>query len=221
MSVSDEIDNVIREARHRTSTNREVGAHPRHERSSCRQSKDVIYGGVYGVKELDPEVLAAFFVVSTREAILGSGLLFKPYAPTHRRRNSSSARRRTSFQGVPADSVARTRRALRSISAAHAASTSSGCSRAASSRLASNSAATSARSSSGSVSASCNSLAAREVTQSSYTWQLQPSIRLQPTAAGVMLCRRVNRYRGNDGRTGALPSGSGVRATFMIIASVE
>ncbi len=156
-----EIDHVIRKARHRTTANGQVGWHPGNAGPSARRLQDVIEGGVDGVEELDAEVLPAFLVVSTGEAVLGVRFVFKSNARVHRRRNSSSARRRTSCHDTPADSPASTRLALRSISAAHAASTSAGSSTAASSRLASNCAATSARSSTGRASASRRSSCAR------------------------------------------------------------
>ena len=80
---------------------------------------------------------------------------------THRFRNSASARRRTSSQGMPDDSPASTRRARRSISAAHAVSRSARSVRG-SSKLASSSAATSARSSTDHPRASRRNSCARE-----------------------------------------------------------
>jgi hypothetical protein len=88
--------------------------------------------------------------------------------------------RRTSSQGTPADSPAITRRARRSISPAHAASTSARFSVSASSRLARSSAATSARSAIGNVRASRRSSFAREVMWPFYTRATQPNIALAP-----------------------------------------
>ena len=59
-----------------------------------------------------------FVVPAGGSAVFLFCIVFKPDSPGHRRRNSSSARRLTSSQGVPADRSARTRRARRSISAA-------------------------------------------------------------------------------------------------------
>ena len=132
---------------------------------------------IHGIEELEAEVLSAGFVPSTGEAILSVRLVFKLNAGIHRVRSSASARRRTSSQGTPADSPAITRRARRSISAAHAASTSAGFSVSASSRLARSSAATSARSATGKAKASRRTSCAREFMKPFYTLARQPTSR--------------------------------------------
>ena len=120
---------------------------------------------IHGIEELEAE------------AILSVRLVFKLNAGIHRVRSSASARRRTSSQGTPADSPAITRRARRSISAAHAASTSAGFSVSASSRLARSSAATSARSATGKAKASRRTSCAREFMKPFYTLARQPTSR--------------------------------------------
>jgi len=119
-------------------------------------------GSVDGVEELDTKTSPTLFVPASCGAVLGLGLLFEPKGWIQALRRSASARRRTSSQGIAADSPASTRRALFSTSAAHAASISAG-SVSQSSRLARSSAATSARSSAGSASASRRRACARSV----------------------------------------------------------
>ncbi len=87
-----------------------------------------------------------FFVPPGGVIELLAGLVLRPKRLFHRFVRFASVRRRTSSQAVPFDSPRRTLRARRSISAAHAASTSA-CSSGAASRLSSSSTATLARSS--------------------------------------------------------------------------
>jgi len=51
------IDDVKREARHRTSSHRNICRDARHQRTSVREQHDLIDRGVNGVEELDAEVL--------------------------------------------------------------------------------------------------------------------------------------------------------------------
>ena len=172
-----EVDDVVRKTRYGAASNRHVRRQSRNPRASLRHRHDLINGGVNRVKELKSEVLSTIFVPSACQAIFGVRLVLKSNVGIHRRRSSASARRRTSSQGMPADSPAMTRRARRSISAAQAASTSAGCSALASSRLAKSSAATSARSSRGSARASCRSRCARDDMGPFYTRDRQPNMR--------------------------------------------
>ena len=158
-----EIDDVIGEALHRNSSDRQRGSQPGHPGACAREFDDPMNRGVNLVEEFNPKVRATAFIPSTGVTVLRVRLVLKANARGHRLRNSASARLRTSSQGMPSDSPAMTRRARLSISAAHAASTSALSSAPASSRLARSSAATSARSSIGNVRASRRRSCAREV----------------------------------------------------------
>ena len=157
-----DVDDMVREALHRCAPHTQLGGHARHEHTCTWEANDMGQGGVYRVEELGAQSGSLVVVPAGGSAVFLFCLVFKPDGAAHRRRNSSSARRLTSSQGVPADWPERIRRARRSISAAQAVSTSC-MSLSASSRLASNSAATSARSSAGSVRASRRSCCVREV----------------------------------------------------------
>ena len=164
-----EIDDVIGEPHHAHSSDLQVGGHTRHRRAGAREIKNLADGRIHGVEELEAEVYSTTFVPTTGGAILNVRFVFKANAWIHRFGSSASARRRTSSQGTPTDSPAITRRARRSISAAHAASTSARFSVSAASRLASNSAATSARSAIGNARASRRTACTREVMRPFYT----------------------------------------------------
>ena len=166
-----EIDDVIRKASYGAASNWQVCRQTSDRRAGMWHPPDLINGRVNGVQELDAQVLSPTLVPSAREAVLGVRLVVKANARIHRRRSSASARRRTSSHGTPADSSARARRARRSISVAHAASTSAGRSAAASSRLAKSSAATSARSFRGNDKASRSKSCARDGMPPFYTGQ--------------------------------------------------
>jgi hypothetical protein len=78
-----EIDDVIRETHHGTTTNREVSGNSGHERVGSRELNNVINGRIDSIEELDAEMLAAFFVVATGETVLDLGLFFKSNARVH------------------------------------------------------------------------------------------------------------------------------------------
>jgi hypothetical protein len=104
----------------------------------------------------EPRTLLVVHQSRVIELTLGFG--FEPKLARRYLARRPSIRCFTSSQGVPGDSPARTLRARRSISAAHAFSSSCGSSVNSSSRLASNSAAMSARSRRGSLRASWSSV---------------------------------------------------------------
>ena len=157
-----DIDDMVREAHDRCAPHTQLGGHARHEHTCTWEANDMGQGGVHRVEELGAQSGSLVVVPAGGSAVFLFCLVFKPDGPGHRRRNSSSARRLTSSQGVPADWSARTRRARHSISAAQAVSTAC-MALSDSTTLASNSVATSARSSAGSVRASRRSCCAREV----------------------------------------------------------
>ena len=71
------IDDVKREARHRTSSHRNICRDARHQRTSVREH-DLIDRGVNGVEELDAEVLPMVLVPSTRETVFRVCFFFEP-----------------------------------------------------------------------------------------------------------------------------------------------
>lgn len=180
---------MVRKSWYCAASNLCIHWYPRHERARLRHRHNSIDGCVNGIEELDAQALPALFVPSAGEPVLGVGFVLKTNARIHRRRNSDSARRRTSTQGIPAVSPAITRRARRSISAAHAASTSAGSSAAASSRLARSSAARSARSLTGRAIASRRSSCARGDMKPFYTSTRQPNIIALETARSTAVGR--------------------------------
>ena len=157
-----EVDDVIGKPRHGAASDWQVWWQSPEQGAGARDRHELIDGRVNGVQKLDTEVYATSFIPSSCSAVFSVRLVVKANAGIHRCRSSASARRRTSSQGTPPDSSANARRARRSISVAQAASTSPGCSTAASSRLARSSAATSARSSRGNASASRSTSCARD-----------------------------------------------------------
>jgi hypothetical protein len=169
------------EARHRTAPNGQVSRDAWNQGAGLRHLDDLINCGIDRIEELDAQVLPSLFIPPTSKAVLGVSFVLKTNERIHLRRSSASARRRTSSHGTPVVSPAITRRARRSISAAHAASTSAGSSVAASSRLARSWAATSARSSKGNASASRRSSCARGDMGPFYTREPQPNIALEPS----------------------------------------
>lgn len=158
-----EVEDVIGEALHCKPAHRQFCWKAWHPFPSSRQIGDLADCGIDGVEELQAKADPAVLVPTAGIAVLSIGLVFESNEGVHRLRNSASARRRTSSQAIPGDSPAITRRARRSISAAHAASTSATSSVPESSKLANSSAATSARSSTGSDNASRRSSCALEV----------------------------------------------------------
>jgi hypothetical protein len=156
-----EVDDVIGKSRHGAASDWQVWRQSPEQGAGARYRHELIDGRINGVQKLDTEVNATSFIPSSRSAVFSVRLVVKANAGI-RCRSSASARRRTSSQGTPPDSSASARRARRSISVAQAASTSPGCSTAASSRLARSSAATSARSSRGNASASRSTSCARD-----------------------------------------------------------
>jgi hypothetical protein len=164
-----QVDDVIRKPRDGSAANCQVSWQSANQGTGARQCHDLLNRGIDGIEELDAQVAAPSLVPAAGQAVFGVCLVVETNARVHRSRSSASARRRTSSQGTPPDSSARARRARRSISAAHAASTSAGCSAAASSRLANSSAAMSARSSRGSAKASRRTCCARDVMPPFYT----------------------------------------------------
>ena len=121
-----ERDYAVRKTRHRTPTNRQAERNSRNQAARPGHLHNLINRGVNGIEELDAQVLPTLFVRPAGEAILGVRFVLKPNARIHLRRSSASARRRTSSQGIPADSPVITRRARRSISSAQAAPPSPG-----------------------------------------------------------------------------------------------
>lgn len=170
-----EVDHVVRKPRHGTTADCQIRWHSRNQGARSWHGQDLIDGGVNSVEELDAQVLPPLLVPAAGKAVFRIGLVLESNAWIHRRRSSASARRRTSSHGIPVVSPASTRRARRSISAAHAASTSAGCSACASSRLAKSWAATSARSFKGNASASRKSSCARDDMPPFYTPKRQPT----------------------------------------------
>ena len=158
-----DVDHVIRKPVDGETPNGQVFGRARYARAKARKFDDPADGGVHFIEELQAEPGLSDVVPSARLAVLGVGFVLKPDDRRHGLRSAASARARTSSQGIPWDSPAITRRARRSISAAHAASTSAGSSSWSASRLASNSAATLARSSIGRASAWRRRSCAREV----------------------------------------------------------
>ena len=156
-----EIDHVVRETLYRSASYRKVWGHARHARAGSGKADDLAECRVDCIEEFCTESTPVLFIPSSGGAVLGVGLVLETNRRTHRFRNSASARRRTSSQGMPDDSPASTRRARLSISAAHAVSRSARSVRG-SSKLESSSAATSARSSTDHPRASRRNSCARE-----------------------------------------------------------
>ncbi len=158
-----QVAHAVREAFYREAAHRQLGWHPQHPLPDAREAQDLANRGIDCVEELQSKTGPPPFVPAASRTVLGIGLILEPNLQVHGLRSSASARRRTSSQGMPADSPDITRRARRSISAAHAASTSAMSSLPTSSKLASNSAATSARWSIGNDNASRRTSCARDV----------------------------------------------------------
>ena len=76
---------VVREARNRTSSHRQIGRHPWHGRSGIGQPHDLVNGGVDGVEELDAQVLSMVLVPSTGGAIFRIGFFVETNVRIHRR----------------------------------------------------------------------------------------------------------------------------------------
>ena len=161
-TLRQEIHDAIGKPSDRNGANGEADGYTRYGRAGSRKANREIDRCVDGVEELGAEARPLLLVPTACAPILGVGLGLESDPGAHGRRRSASARRRTSSQGTPCDSPAKTRRARRSISSAQAASTAAG-SESGSSRLASNSAATSARSLGGQVKASRRSTCTLEV----------------------------------------------------------
>ena len=141
-----EIDHLVWKAFDRRSTHGKLRWNSWDGRSSFRETTDLVECGVYRGKKSTSETGPPFLVLVGGVIELLVGLVLCPKGPFHRFVRFASARRRTSSQGTPTDSPLRTLRARRSISAAHAASTSA-LSSGAASRLSRSSTATLARSS--------------------------------------------------------------------------
>ena len=123
-------------------------------------------------RETDVPDRTAVLRTTGRRVELFAGLVLRPKRLFHRFVRFASVRRRTSSQAVPLDSPRRTLRARRSISEAHAASTSAFSSGAAS-RLSSSSTATLARSAGASFKAS---------SRTSLTSAIHATLSLRPAA---------------------------------------
>jgi hypothetical protein len=141
-----EVDQMVREPFDRRSTHGQVWWDSWDRCSSFRESTNLLQRDVYGSKESLSQPRPTILIPPGGVFELFRGFVLRPKRLLHRFVRFASARRRTSFQGVPLDSPLITFRARRSISAAQAASTSAPSSGPAS-RLSRSSAATLARSS--------------------------------------------------------------------------
>lgn len=188
-----EVDHVVGEAFDRGSTHRQVALDLGNGPSGSREAADLFERGVYRGEQPMPQTGPAFFVPTGSVIQLCGGLVLRP-KPFHRFARFASVRRRTSSQEAPFDSPRRTLRARRSISAAHAASTSAFPSGGAS-RLSRSSAATLARSSGPSFRAS---------SKISSIWAMNPTLPLQLVAPersvgegdATAICPRVLGFAG-------------------------
>jgi hypothetical protein len=158
-----EIHDVERESPYRHATDPQFWWKVWNCSPSVGKMGDELQSGIDGFKELTPKAAPLLLVPESRYTEFGRGFGFGPKPRCHCSVRRRAIRSRTSSQGSPADSSARTRRARRSNSFAQAACTTAGSSAGGSSRLANSSAATSARSSGGRVSASRSKACARLV----------------------------------------------------------
>ena len=141
-----EVDHLVWEASNRRSAHGKLRRDSWDGRSGSREAADLVECGVYRGEKSVSQTWPLFFVPLGGVIELLVGLVLRPKGLFHRFVRFASARRRTSSQGTPPDSPVRTLRARRSISAAHAASTSA-VSSGGVSRLSRSSTATLARSS--------------------------------------------------------------------------
>ncbi len=158
-----QVHNVVGEALHRNFADGQFARQACDSATDLRPRRDLFQRGVNGLNELQAKSRALALVPKGGVFKFGGGFGFRAERTGHRSVNRWTTRARTSSHGSPTDSPFITRRARRSISCAHAASTSAAFSAGSSSRLASNSAATSARSLTGNVKASRRSSCARDV----------------------------------------------------------
>src|SRR6185295_9312317 len=148
------IDDVVREALYRNAANLEVGRYLGVEGTRLRKSRDPLHAGVDSIEESLAEAGALPLEPPRGIFQFAAGFRLREERLAHREAKRAWRLRRTSDQGTPGESPARTRRARRSTSSAHRRSTSAGSSVSSSSRLSNSSAATSARSFAGSFKAS-------------------------------------------------------------------
>jgi hypothetical protein len=85
LAVGVKVHDMVREARHRTSTHWQIRWHPRHRRPGIGQHHDLVDDGVDGVEELDAQVLSMVLVPSTGGAIFGVRFLLEKNVRIHRR----------------------------------------------------------------------------------------------------------------------------------------
>ncbi len=159
-----EIYDVIRKSIHRVPAGWDIIRHARDDLADLWPTGNAIQRGIDGFNKLETKSIPLAVVLNSSVFEFGRSFGFRTERSIHRSVSRRTTRARTSSHGSPADSPLMTRRARRSISRAHAASTCAGSWASVSSRLASNSAAMSARSGVGRLRASRKSSCARDVT---------------------------------------------------------
>ncbi len=197
-----EIDDMVREAFDRRSPRWQVRWDSWNRRSGSREALDLVECVIHRGEKPVSQVRPALFVPPGGVIELFGSFVLRPKRLLHRFVRFASVCRRTSSQEAPLDSPRRTLRARRSISAAHATSTSA-FSSGLPSRLSRSSAATLARSSGPSFIAS---------SRTSLTSAMRTTVALRPVApseARPSVAATAEVQREETPRAPPLPRGRG------------